>query len=67
MVIRLLVILMLLVLSSGFVLFAANVLWLGTKAFFAKHSMSSKTTSKKKSRKAKCNKHHDNIEEKING
>ena len=66
MVIRLLLIIMLMVLSSGFIFFMANVLWLGTKAFFAKYGPSKKT-SKKKSRKVKADEYYDNIKEKING
>jgi hypothetical protein len=56
------------VLSSGFIFFMANVLWLGTKAFFAKYGPSSKKTSKKKkSRKVKADEYYDSIKEKING
>lgn len=50
MVMRILVGLGLIVLMGGFIFFSANVIWLGTKAFFAKYGPSSKTTEKKKAK-----------------
>lgn len=42
MILRILVMLGLIVLAGGFIFFAANVIWLGTKEFFAKYGPSSK-------------------------
>lgn len=43
---RILVVLGLLVLGGGFVFFAANVIWLGTKEFFKVYGPKAKTLSK---------------------
>ena len=43
---RILVVLGLLVLSGGFVFFAANVIWLGTKEFFKVYGQKAKKHSK---------------------
>ena len=67
MVIRIIIGLALMTLGAGFIFFAANVIWLGTKEFFTKYGPSSKPTTKKKSRKAKADEYYDNIKEKING
>ena len=40
---RILVTLGLIVLAGGFIFFSANVIWLGTKAFFTKYGPGSKT------------------------
>lgn len=42
MVVRILVTLGLIVLAGGFVFFAANVIWLGTKEFFKQYGPKSK-------------------------
>lgn len=49
MVVRILVYIGLFVLGAGFVFFAGNVLWLGTKSFFGLDNSKSKKTSKKES------------------
>lgn len=68
MVVRILIGIALVTLGAGFIFFAANVIWLGTKEFFTKYGPSSKKTSKKKkSRKAKADEYYDSITEKING
>ena len=46
MIMRILVVLGLLVLSGGFVFFAANVIWLGTKEFFKVYGPKAKKCSK---------------------
>ena len=46
MIIRILVVLGLLVLGGGFIFFAANVLWLGTKEFFKVYGPKAKKRSK---------------------
>ena len=43
---RILVVLGLLVLGGGFIFFAANVLWLGTKEFFKVYGQKAKKRSK---------------------
>ena len=71
MIIRIIMTLALMILGAGFIFFAANVIWLGTKEFFTKYGPSSKTSSKKnkKSRKEKTDEHYNdlNLKEKING
>ena len=69
MIIRIIMTLALMILGAGFIFFAANVIWLGTREFFTKYGPSSKATSKKnkKSRKEKADEYYDNIKEKING
>ena len=49
MIMRILVMLGLLVLSGGFVFFAANVIWLGTKEFFKVYGPKAKKRSKSSS------------------
>ena len=46
MIMRILVVLGLLVLGGGFIFFAANVLWLGTKEFFKVYGQKAKKRSK---------------------
>ena len=46
MIMRILVVLGLLVLSGGFVFFAANVIWLGAKEFFKVYGPKAKKCSK---------------------
>jgi len=46
MIARILVTIMLIVLAGGFVFFAGNVIWLGTKAFFQVYGPKSKTIRK---------------------
>ena len=46
MIMRILVMLGLLVLGGGFVFFAANVIWLGTKEFFKVYGPKAKKRSK---------------------
>ena len=46
MIMRILVVLGLLVLGGGFIFFAANVLWLGTKEFFKVYGQKVKKHSK---------------------
>lgn len=46
MIMRILVVLGLLVLGGGFIFFAANVLWLGTKEFFKVYGQKAKKCSK---------------------
>ena len=46
MIMRILVMLGLLVLGGGFVFFAANVIWLGTKEFFKVYGTKAKKRSK---------------------
>ena len=46
MIMRILVVLGLLVLGGGFIFFAANVLWLGTKEFFKVYGKKAKKRSK---------------------
>ena len=45
---RLLIILVMLVMAAGFIFFAANVIYLGTKEFFSKYGPSSKKNKKDK-------------------
>lgn len=66
MVVRIIIGIALVTLGAGFIFFAANVIWLGTKEFFTKYGPSSKPTTKK-SRREKANEYYDNIKEKING
>ena len=49
MIMRILVALGLLVLGGGFIFFAANVLWLGTKEFFKVYGPKAKKRSKSSS------------------
>lgn len=46
MIMRILVVLGLLVLGGGFIFFAANVIWLGTKEFFKVYGPKAKNLSK---------------------
>lgn len=43
MVVRILLVIMMIVLGAGFIFFAANVLWLGTKEFFKIYGPKSKS------------------------
>ena len=60
MVIRLFVYLCLITLFVGFIFFAANVIWLGTKAFFAKYGSSKKKIVKCTNKKARNKKDSKN-------
>ena len=50
MVVRILVMLGLIVLAGGFVFFAANVIWLGTKEFFKVYGPKVRTKTKSKTK-----------------
>ena len=50
MILRILVILGLIVLGGGFIFFAANVIWLGTREFFKIYGSKAKARSKTKAK-----------------
>jgi hypothetical protein len=57
MIIRIFIGLALIVFAAGFIWFAGNVIWLGTKEFFKRYSngITSKTSNKSKVSKKKSN------------